>query len=342
MKKVPTFTLVRKFDFGVPKPLSSKAKTRERQYIEKGGLTDSAESSHSLQYSQAERAVLDTVKTLPGLYDAFSGLDSPFKKALVSSFVTIPTRSAKPRAKLKPNVSDSVISVTRDLARLDKVHRVGLLDMGAWIGGLPTLLERLNEAQSMFTIFEVQAPLPGGLLKTSRGMAEWVADHRATQKIRNRDEHFAPHVVFEDFLSAAESIRKGMGLDYIVGLTPALVAGVEPDGSVYLNHFSSVLGDTILLSTTDLRQFTEDANRPFEVGVGALLVAALLVAVNDKLEYHDDTGCLFDYNDNRASLIPALRQLSIDEQCLHKMTQGQREAATNMLGVLRRMKRRAS
>ena len=339
MKKVPTFTLVRKFDLGTPKVLSSKSKSSE-QKVE---MTGSSESSRSLQYSQAERAVLDTVKTLPGLSATFTGLDSPFKKTLVSSFVTTPTRSAKPRAKLKPTVSDNLISVTRDLARLEKVHRVGLLDMGAWIGGLPTLLERLNAAQSMFTIFEVQAPLPGGLLKTSRGMAEWVADHRATgKKTGNTDEHFPPHVVFEDFLSAAESIRKDMGLDYIVGLTPALVAGVEPDGSLYLNHFSSVLGDTILLSTTDLRQFTEEANRPFEVGVGALLLAALLVAVNDKLDYHDDTGCLFDYNDSRVSLVPALRQLSIDEQCLLKMTQGQREAASQMLGVLRRMKRRES
>ncbi|BAK77239.1 hypothetical protein NH8B_2425 [Pseudogulbenkiania sp. NH8B] len=123
-------------------------------------------------------------------------------------------------------------------------------------------------------------------------------------------------------------------------MTPALVAGIEPGNGIYWNHFSSVFANTILLSTADLRLFAERAGRPYEAGVGVLLVAALLVSVNDKLGYHDDTGCLFDYNGSRESLVTTIERMHIDSQCLEKMTFDQRDAVTKMLATLKRFKRK--
>ncbi|MGB5081205.1 MAG: hypothetical protein WBO23_10735 [Burkholderiales bacterium] len=341
MKKPATFTLVRKFDFGTP--VRSRARTgafpSTGSYAKPkiGSVGDSI-----LNYAQAEQVVLKSVKASPKLTKVFVNLDPQFKKALISSFVTIPAKAAKSRARAKPSVSTGVISVARELARLEKVRRVGVLDMGAWIGGLPTLIERLNAAQPLFTIFEVQAPIPGGLLKTPAGMAEWAVEHLGKQLSKRERDALERHVIANEFFAAAEDIRTHLGLDFIVGMTPAMVAGVQSDGSIYWNHFSSVFDKTILLSTADLRQFAEDAGRPFEAGVGALLVAALQIAVNRKLGYHEDTGCIFDYNGMRATLVTTFKQMRIDAQCLHNMTPEQRDAATSMLAVLKRMKRRAT
>lgn len=243
-------------------------------------------------------------------------------------------------AKRKADVV-GVLSDTRALARLAKVRRVGVLDMGAWIGGVPTLLERLNAAQSLFTIFEVQAPMPGGLLKTPVGMAEWAAEQLGKPLSKSDRDEMEPHVIANEFFTAAEDIRNHFGLDLIVGMTPAMIAGFQADGEIFWNHFSAVTDKTILLSTADLRRFAEAAHRPFEAGVGALMVATLLVAVNRKLGYHEDTGCIFDYNGSRVSLVTTLKLMRIDVQCLRAMTTEQADAAISMLTVLKRMKRRA-
>jgi len=343
MKKPGTFTLVRKFDFGTQTSVSVKTRTGTLQSADSRTKYKMAGASAPiLNYAQAEQAVLTSVKALPGLAKAFVNLNPRFKKALVGSFVSVLAKAAKQRAVAKPSVSPDVISVTRELARQDKVRRVGVLDMGAWIGGMPALLERLNAAQPLFTIFEVQAPVPGGLLKTPVGMAEWASEHLRKPLSKRERDSLERHVIANDFFVAAEDIRRHLGLDLIVGMTPAMVAGIEANGTIFWNHFSAVLGKTILVSTADLRQFAETAGRSFEAGVGALLVAALMIAVNRKLEYHEDTGCVFDYNRNRVSLINTLKQMHIDARCLHQMTQEQRDVATNMLTVLKRMKRRAA
>lgn len=341
MKKLATFTLVRKSKFGTQVPTRGKARSGVAAGTDSNVRPKTGSAGQTVQnYARAEQSVLSSVKKSPELANVFVKLDRQFKTALINSYVTTVPKKGRSGSRAKPSVNSGMLSITRELARSAKVRRVGLLDMGAWIGGLPTLVERLNEAQPLFTIFEIQAPIPGGLIKTPLGMAAWAAEHLGRPISKRERDAFERHMIADDFFAAAEDIRVDMGLDFVVGMTPALVAGAEPDGSIFWNHFSAVFGKTILLSTADLRQFTEDAGRPFEAGVGALLVAALMVVVNDKLDYHDDTGCVFDYNESRVSLVATLKQMRIDAQCLQKMTSQQRDTAINLLAVLKRMKRR--
>ena len=203
------------------------------------------------------------------------------------------------------------------------------------------LLDKLNASQPLFTIFEIQAPIPSGLLKTPAGMAEWAARHLERPLTKNERSGLKPQFIADDFFLAAEDVRTNLGLHLIVGMTPAMVAAVSHD-KVLWNLFSSVSGKTILLSTADLRQFAEQAGRPFKAAIGAILVAALLVAVNSKMKYHKkDSGCVFDYNGSRVSLVETIRAMQIERSCLEKLTSDQQEAGVSMLAALKRMKRKS-
>jgi hypothetical protein len=170
-------------------------------------------------------------------------------------------------------------------------------------------------------------------------MREWLRQRATSTKSGLVELVLAPQMISDEFFEAAADIRKNLELDLIVGLTPARVAGTDPDNSLFYDHFSATLEKEVLVSTADLRKFSAAAGRPFEAGVGALVVSALLVAINNDLDYHDDTGCIFDYNEDRASIVPALKSLTVDSQCLGKMSQVQVDATKSMLRVLRRMKR---
>jgi hypothetical protein len=340
MKKLPKFTLVRKIDLALPEtdPTQPRPPT-----IRKGKLPNSKSpvgETTVLRSAKAEHLIITTIRESPGLAKVFASLDPQFQMAYLSSFATSTAKAMRPGTTAPLDVNHDAVKVIRDLARQETVRRVGLLDMGAWIGGLPPLLERLNNAQSFFTIFEIQAPLPGGMLKSPAGMEAWT-NSQLGKPLRQK-EPFEPHVIANEYFVAAQDIRKSLGLDFVVGISPAMVAGVEPDGEIFWNHFSAVADKTILLSSADVRQFSREAGRPFEAGVGVLLVASLLIAVNGHLQYHDDTGCIFDYNGSRVSLANSIRRMRIDGSCLRTMTSDQRDAARQMLATLRRMKRSAA
>jgi Cu/Ag efflux pump CusA len=98
----------------------------------------------------------------------------------------------------------------------------------------------------------------------------------------DRLQGLPPQTIQEEFFEAGESIRSAMGVDCLIGITPALIAGRNRDG-IFWNHFASAQSKLILLSTADLGDFSAQAGRRFEAGVGMLLVAALLVSRNEHL-----------------------------------------------------------
>ena len=214
------------------------------------------------------------------------------------------------------------------------------MDLGAWVGGLGILLKALNSVQSLFELFEVQAPVPGGLIKTSDGMLQWLAENGGYSASLVASD-VEPQMIADEFFRAAEDIRKALDLGRVVGLTGAMIAGVDERG-LYWNYVSVGEGRTVLLSTNDVRNFAEQADRPFAAAVGAMLTGALLANLNENITYHDDTGCLFDFNQSRVSLVNTFRRLRIDDPCFAKLTQKQRLAADAMLKDLRAMKRKSA
>lgn len=236
------------------------------------------------------------------------------------------------------NLNKNLTTVVNDLQAAESVVRVGVLDLGAWLGGLPALIEKINKAQPLYSLFELLTPIPGGLIKTQKGFGAWVQKQLGAGADSEQFQDVAPQMIEEDFFEAAESIRVAMGVDCLIGITPALIAGQNPT-EIFWNHFASTKHKLILLSTADLRDFSAKAGRPFEAGVGMLLVAALLVSRNERLCYHKvDTGCIFDYNESRESLVNSLRAMMIDNKCQEKMPIEQRATALAMVRTLKGMK----
>lgn len=374
MKKISPFMLVRHVN--LPDNESAPVKSIAGK---RGGKPAKSEIILSPE-AQAHGTVNTILSSSPLLFETFESLNPALKQTLINAYrgVSVSKAPVKKASRKIPGASkkkastrsstseqwvttvirkkgaakasrDNVASagyveqITRDLSRADNPLRVGILDLGVWIAGLPNLLIRLNAAQNLVTLFEINAPVPAGLRKTAEGMAEWAAQHRATMS-RNQISHLEPHMVFEEFFHAASDIRTDIGLDMVVGLTPVMVAGEdEGDGSIYWNHFSNVQERVILISTTDVREFAERANRPFEAAVGGMLIGAILVGLNDQLGYHEETlGCLFDYNEDRSGIVDAIKMARICPECAEALTEKQQSAAESMLKVLRKMKRRRS
>jgi hypothetical protein len=342
MKKLPAFMLTRKVDAYL-NDKATKVVTPSATAPKLSGSSSAADDFQiTPQFILEEKLLANSVTHDPTLLGAFSKLDDRFKKSLIDSFIKARVPTSKRQKKLEVTVSESAGPVIADLSRNANVMRVGLLDMGVWVGGLPNLLVKLNGAQSMFTVFEIQAAVPGGLVKTSEGMYDWYAEKIGKRLRKSKSNLLGRHMIADEFFVVAENIRAAMGLDLIVGLTTALIGGTESDGSVYYNHFSCVREKCILLSTADLREFSEEAGRPFEAAIGALLMPALLIAVNPQLGYHKDNNCLFDYNGNRVTLVSTLKNMQIDQHCMAEMSDEQRNAALAMVKAIKLMRRRKS
>lgn len=298
-KKLPTYTLVRR------------------------SLDDAARKS-------AQKVALTAFRPQSGkLAGQFSKLNKHFTRAVLDTVIAEGAANSKSLdSKLRKKVED----IARDVTRQSKVHRVGVLDLAAWVSGLPNLLERLNAAQPQFTFFEVQAPLPAGLRKT----ASWYEKEMAFKLGPKDRKELERQFYANDFFKAGENLRKHFGLDFLVGITPAMIAGIA-DGELYWNHFSSSKGPVLLISTAELREFSGRAERPFEAFVGHLLTAQLLVAMNSRLAFHEDRGCLFDYNQSRVSIIKGVANPAIEPECLQRIDPKNRDAARAFVNVLRRI-----
>jgi hypothetical protein len=198
----------------------------------------------------------------------------------------------------------------------------------------------LNAAQEVYTLFELNAPVPAGLRKSSAGLVAWMQGHGVTLSKAQR-QSLEPQVIAEEFFLLARDLCSGMGLHAVIGLIPVMIAGEHQD-ELRWNLFASVNNGMALVSTADLRGFSEAAGRPFEAGVGLLLVGAILVRSNPRLGYHQATrGCVLDYNADRRGLIGAIRAPRLCAECARAMPAAQKAAAEAMLGALRKMKRKS-
>jgi hypothetical protein len=375
MKKIPTFTLVRRVSLnsqlaaparpteeigsGRPKITVGKAAgytvkdtrksssglfkaVKKPDSTAKIAVKKAAAKSKSpptnLRVQSTDREIQRVLSTAR-LKNTYLNLDANFKETLRNSLTSqVLRQDGKIRS---VEVSKNLKEITADLARGENVLRVGVLDFGTYMADLPTLMERLNKAQSMFTLFDIMTPLPSGLVKNPKGFRDWVRTKNEASLRKLKVTGALPQLIFDDFYVAAENIRKGMGLDIFVGLTPYRVAGIDGNDKPYWDHFGTTQGNVILVSTDDVRRYSAEANRSFEVGAGMLLVASLFMAVNEHLDYHRvDTGCIFDYNDDRDTLTTCIANLTIDEHCLAMMTREEVDAAKGMLTALKRMKRR--
>jgi hypothetical protein len=223
---------------------------------------------------------------------------------------------------------------------------VGVWDLGAWLGNLPQLLEAMNSVQDCYEFVEVNATVPLGMIRTREGVVAW-ANQLLERKLKPREiKEIQNNTVSNDFFSVAETVRKelrtkyGTHVDYLVGVTPSMVAG-ERDDDVFWNHFSTFKGRLILASTYDLRSFAQNTKKPFELFLSGIIIAQVLVAQfwSRGLGFHvDNRGCLFDFNGDRTSIMDLVGKVHIEKTCLNYIGARFRTAALALVEFLRNYK----
>ena len=247
--------------------------------------------------------------------------------------VLVSDKTVKP-LRTVPKTSGRLVTEARPVT-------VGVWDLGAWLGGLIRIVEAVNRAQKTFVFFEVKASVPVGLERHAKAILSWFDDleQTLTEDRKLQMEHqLDRNVIANDFFEFGEKIRVDLGIDFIVGITSAMVAGYE-DGSVYWNHFSTFSNRTILASTYDLRKFAATSARPFETFLAGLIIAQILVAkFYPHLGFHDDRGCLFDYNADRVSMATKISNIQIEPACMRAIDLRYRPAVESLLNLLRNWK----
>lgn len=220
------------------------------------------------------------------------------------------------------------------VSRQQQAERVGLWDLGAWLARLPDIAERANAVQEIFEFYVVKATVPAGTIRRPEGMLEWYREQTGVRLGAKGRRELVNNVIADDLFALADVVRKDLALDYIVGITPSMVAGANGD-EIYWNHFASGYRRTLIASTYDLRAFATTTGHAFEVYLGAVILAQILTAYNPRLVYHENRGCLFDYNASRVSLQTTIADLRIEESCLAKMLPRYRPAANALVELLR-------
>jgi hypothetical protein len=257
----------------------------------------------------------------------FEKLKPPMQQAIASELLRAPTRKGAPLT-----VSKGGARLLRGMTDNQQAIKVGLLDLGAWLPGLPDVAAALNRVQKKLLFVEIQAPVPSGLLLTKEGLLTWAKD-AGLKLTAARKAEVSKNILADAFFRAGRDIRKAMGLDYLVGITAPMVAG-SSEGKLYWNHFSSYEGPIVVVSTAEMRRYATLAKRPFEAAVAGLVVASLLGAMNPRLDFHPDRGCIFDYHGDRESIVTTLRNPVLEDTCLERIKPALRETASQLVAAL--------
>ena len=283
-------------------------------------------------------------------------LTAQFGGALLNSFEAVRDSGALVSDFLRPrSTTASTTSIPKSATTTTKARRslfpspkpdvlvtVGIWSLDAWLGSISQLIEALNQKQSTFVFYEVEASVPAGLISRPERVIPWLQEalennpnEKTKRTLEEARRTIRDNLIANDFFGLADRIRADLGLDYVVGITPSMVAGKDEDGSSYTDHFSTYEGRTILVSSYELHAFAGSSGLSFEAFLTTIVVSELLVAICPKLGFHADTGCLFDYNDNRISLIDDVRDPKIDPDCMELIEPQYRDAARSLVDFIR-------
>lgn len=278
-----------------------------------------------------EKAGKKNIKTFSGeVAKGFNAINPALRSAIFASTLSEEALTA-PEDETKTS-SAALKKIAVEMSRSSSVKNIGILDLGAWLGALPKLLEAFNRAQPALTFFEVQSAVPAGIISQPERVVAWV-EMQGIKLARSAKMEFSRNIIADEFFRFAERMRVDLGLDYLIGITSAMIAGSD-QGEVFWNHFSIGAGKMILLSTADLREFASRAERPYEIAIGNLLVSQLIQMLSPKIDCHEDRGCLFDWNANRGGVIDNIKKPMIEEACLEKIPASIRQSAQSLVAAL--------
>lgn len=292
---------------------------------------DSVESGATTSNPSDERLSAIS-QTAPDLAKSLESLPAQLSSTLLSSSFAqqaLGTNTDTAAEALRP--------VLKDLQRSKANVTVALWDIDARCGALPEIINLLNQSQPIFTFFDLQAAIPSGLVIQAEHFTAWAQKRLGRRVSKKEREEFQNNLMSNDFYKHASGVYQNLGVDYLVGLTQYMIAG-EEDGQFFWSYFSAASPNNriLLVSAYELRDYARRAGRPFEVAVGMLVIGQLLATINKKVEFHFvDTGCLFDFNDDRVSVIESIKRAEIEPSCVALMDAKYREAAQAMMEALR-------
>jgi hypothetical protein len=282
-------------------------------------------------------------KQTGGLADQFAKLHPDLKRSLARSVVdySVPKSNTDKQPGIvsqeiykSKRVTARASRLIKSLVESPEVLTVGILDLGAWLSRLPLLLEVLNKAQTVFRFVEIQAPVPSGLLKASNVIELWAAKHLGRSLTNTEKAELDGNVISDEFFRVSEDIRHDLHIDFVVGVCSAKIACAQHD-SVDWNLFATHLDNSLLVSVADLRGYAVKAKRPFEAALGSVVISQLLVAIEPNLSYHDDSGCMFDFNEDRKSIVKGLKKMMIEDSCLQKVSAQYRTSVMSIVAAIR-------
>lgn len=224
------------------------------------------------------------------------------------------------------------------IQRYGEAVKVAVWDLGARIGYLHKVVEKLNRAQDVFVFFVLEAAVPAGLVSRPEQVVSWMRGSLNKRFSKAEKAEIRQNIIANDFYRNARVVQedneRDFGINYLTCITPSMIAGEENDRAFW-NSFSSSSGNILLVSSHGLRAHAKEAGRPVEAAASMLIVARLLTELNRRLIFHEDHGCLFDLNEQRANVVSSLRNMSIENQCLEKIDAKFRGAAERMSAALR-------
>ena len=256
------------------------------------------------------------------------------------SAVTLPTAPGKfdePRWKSLTRYFDSE-SLEGTLGRTPvSAKTFGIWDLGAWVGGLPDVIQVMNQAQERVMFFEVQSAIPSSIVSNKRRVIEWAEQQLKRPQTAREKREQTDAVIDLDFFALAEPVRKDVGVHYLIGVTPDAIAGEVDDEEGHVVHsdfYCSVDTKTSLVSTAGLREYAEQANRTFEFAVAFVIVSVVFSTLNTKIGYHENKNCLMDYNYDRSNITGRLAEPAICADCAKASRPKVLKTAQILLGQL--------
>lgn len=276
-----------------------------------------------------DERLLELGRKAPELVKALRSVNQNLCRALIAS--SYAQKSVEP----KEQVPAKLRRVVADLQRSKDVTTVAIWDLGAKIGGLPDVIHAINRSQPTFTFFELRAPVPGGLVIQAEIFGQWARKRLGTRLSKSAQQAPKNNFMFSDFREYASVVREQIGVDYLVGITQHMVAWEEGE-NIYWNYFSTSEKEIILVSAYDMREYAAQADRPYEAAVASTIIAQLLQEISEASLFHDENrGCLFDFNEDRDTIVEALRKARIEKACLQLVDEKYRDAAEKMVRALR-------
>lgn len=223
-------------------------------------------------------------------------------------------------------------------------YNIGIIDISARAGLISEVLAMINARQDRFKFHKIEASLPVGLGHIGERVRQ-IALECGHSTANSQWPYLDQNVFTPDIFKHLRLIRQKLSvrIHALVGLVEPMLASEWTENgqrNFGWNYYSVNEGVDVIASAADLRVFARKAKRPFEACMMAIVVAQVCAALFEDVTFHDDTrGDLFDYNEERATIVKMLKTISIDDASLAMIPMIERKHLQAVLSAIRDYRR---